>query len=108
MKNAGWLALVCAIAAAPAMQGCVPMAAVGAPWIYGYHSTTIYYHVGPPNSRSCMYPSGRIGTAARSQHTGGVTVALCDGSVRFFNNGISVPTWRAIGSMNGGEVFDMP
>ena len=29
MKNAGWLALACVIATAPAMQGCVPMAAVG-------------------------------------------------------------------------------
>ena len=29
MKKAGWLALACAIAAVPAMQGCVPVAAVG-------------------------------------------------------------------------------
>ncbi len=29
MKNAGWLALVAAIAAAPALQGCLPVAAVG-------------------------------------------------------------------------------
>ena len=28
MKKAGWLALACAIAAVPAMQGCVPVAAV--------------------------------------------------------------------------------
>ena len=39
------------------------MTNTGAPWIYGYHSTTVYFHVGPPNSRSCMYPRGRIGTA---------------------------------------------
>ena len=77
----------------------------GAPWIYGYHSTTIYFHVGPPNSLSCMYPSGRIGTAARSYHTNGVNVAMCDGSVRFVNNSIPLPTWRAMGSRNGGEVF---
>ena len=36
---------------------------VGAPWIQGYHSTTIYFHVMPPNGRSCMYPPGRIGTS---------------------------------------------
>jgi prepilin-type processing-associated H-X9-DG protein len=78
---------------------------VGAPWIQGYHSTTVYFHVGPPNSRSCMYPSGRIGTAARSMHTNGVNVALCDGSVRFVNAGIPLFTWRAMGSRNGGEVF---
>jgi len=29
MKKAGWLALACAIAAVPALQGCVPLAAVG-------------------------------------------------------------------------------
>ena len=35
---------------------------VGAPWLQGYHSTTIYFHVGLPNTRSCMYPPGRIAT----------------------------------------------
>jgi prepilin-type N-terminal cleavage/methylation domain-containing protein/prepilin-type processing-associated H-X9-DG protein len=76
----------------------------GAPLIYGYHSTTVYFHVGPPNSRSCMYPSNRIGTAASSRHTNGVNMALCDGSVRFVNNSIPLPTWRALGSKDGGEV----
>jgi prepilin-type processing-associated H-X9-DG protein len=81
------------------------MSNTGAPWVYGYHSTTVYFHIGPPNSRSCMYPSGRIGTAARSYHTNGVNLAMCDGSVRFVNNSIPLATWRAMGSMNGGEVF---
>lgn len=80
----------------------------GAPWILGYHSTTIYFHVGPPNSRSCMYPGGRIGTAARSAHTGGVNVALCDGSVRFINDSIPLATWRALGSRDGGEPVALP
>ncbi|MBP3955311.1 DUF1559 domain-containing protein [Gemmata sp. G18] len=77
----------------------------GAPWIYGYHSTTVYFHVGPPNSRSCMYPGGRIGTAARSTHTNGVNLAMCDGSVRFVNNSIQIATWRGMGSMAGSEVL---
>jgi prepilin-type N-terminal cleavage/methylation domain-containing protein/prepilin-type processing-associated H-X9-DG protein len=80
----------------------------GAPWLYGYHSTTIYFHVGPPNSTSCMYPSGRIGTAARSMHTNGVNVGLCDGSVTFINNSIDLTTWRAMGTIAGGEVFVWP
>jgi prepilin-type processing-associated H-X9-DG protein len=84
------------------------MANTGAPWTYGYHSNTVYFHVGPPNSRSCMYPSGRIGTAARSAHTNGVNVALCDGSVRFVSNSIPVVTWRAMGSKDGGEVVALP
>ncbi len=90
------------------MQATNGMFDVGAPWIYGYHSNTIYYHIGPPNSRSCMYPSGRIGTAARSTHTGGVNVCLADGSVRFVTSSIAPATWRAVGSMNGGEVANLP
>jgi prepilin-type N-terminal cleavage/methylation domain-containing protein/prepilin-type processing-associated H-X9-DG protein len=78
---------------------------VGAPWLYGYHSTTVYFHVGPPGSRSCMYPPGRIGTSANSNHGNGVNVALCDGSVRFVNYGISLATWRAAGSIAGNDML---
>jgi len=42
---------------------------------------------------------------ARSRHTGGVNAALCDGSVRFFRDTVSVETWRALGTASGGEVF---
>ncbi len=77
----------------------------GAPWLQGYHSTTIYFHVGPPNSRSCMYPGGRIGTAARSNHTNGVNVVRCDGSVRYVSNTIPLVTWRAMGTRADGEVM---
>ncbi|HUG70302.1 MAG TPA: DUF1559 domain-containing protein [Pirellulaceae bacterium] len=76
---------------------------VGAPWLYSYHSTTRYYHVTPPNGRSCMYPPGRIATTAGSYHPGGANVALCDGSVRLVAETINVPTWRALGSRDGGE-----
>jgi prepilin-type N-terminal cleavage/methylation domain-containing protein len=75
---------------------------VGAPWLQGYHSTTIYFHVGPPNSRSCMYPPGRIGTAAASYHPGGVMMALCDGAVRFVSEKIELQTWRNIGERYDG------
>jgi prepilin-type N-terminal cleavage/methylation domain-containing protein/prepilin-type processing-associated H-X9-DG protein len=77
---------------------------VGAPWLQGYHSTTIYFHVGLPNTRSCMYPPGRIATTANSGHPGGVNMALCDGSVRFVSNSINLATWRALGSRDGREV----
>jgi prepilin-type N-terminal cleavage/methylation domain-containing protein/prepilin-type processing-associated H-X9-DG protein len=43
-------------------------------------------------------------TAARSRHTGGVNASFCDGSVRFFSDYISANTWRALGSMNGGDL----
>jgi prepilin-type processing-associated H-X9-DG protein len=43
-------------------------------------------------------------SAARSRHTGGVNVALCDGSIRSISNGIPLQTWQWMGTMNGGEV----
>jgi prepilin-type N-terminal cleavage/methylation domain-containing protein len=43
--------------------------------------------------------------AARSKHTGGVNALIGDGSVRFVRNSIPVNTWRAMGTMNGGEVI---
>lgn len=79
---------------------------VGAPWLQPYHSTSIYFHVAPPQSRSCMFPPGRISTTAKSYHTGGVQVARCDGSVSFIAQNIDLPTWRAFGSRNGSEVMN--
>lgn len=42
---------------------------------------------------------------ARSRHTGGVQVAMGDGAVRFISDNISVETWRALGTSQGGEVI---
>lgn len=42
--------------------------------------------------------------AARSRHTGGVQAVLCDGSVRFFTNSISLSVWRDYSTSQGGEV----
>jgi prepilin-type N-terminal cleavage/methylation domain-containing protein/prepilin-type processing-associated H-X9-DG protein len=78
---------------------------VGAPWLYGYHSTTSYWHSIPPNGRSCMFPPSRIATSANSRHTNGVNLATCDGSVHFINTSISLTTWRSLGTRNGGEVL---
>jgi prepilin-type N-terminal cleavage/methylation domain-containing protein/prepilin-type processing-associated H-X9-DG protein len=46
-------------------------------------------------------------SAARSRHSGGVNASLCDGSVRFVSNSISLGTWMALGTMNGGEVIGL-
>lgn len=71
---------------------------VGAPWIYGYHSNTIYFHVSPPNKRSCMFPPGRIATTAKSSHPGGVMLGKCDGSTTFVSDSINLSIWRAVGT----------
>jgi len=84
------------------MQG---VSNVGAPWIYGYHSTTFYFHVAPPNELSCMYPPGRIMTTAGSRHPGGVNMLLCDGSVRFVAETINLAIWRGLGTRKGKEVL---
>ncbi len=78
---------------------------VGAPWLQGSHTTSNYFHVAPPQSRSCMFPPGRISTTAKSYHTGGVQVARCDGSVTFVGQSIDLAVWRAFGSCNNGEVL---
>ncbi|MDH3718577.1 MAG: DUF1559 domain-containing protein [Planctomycetota bacterium] len=44
--------------------------------------------------------------SARSSHTGGVNVALCDGSSRFIIDEIELTTWRNLGTSQGGEVLD--
>ena len=41
---------------------------------------------------------------ARSYHPGGVNALLGDGSVRFVKNSIAGATWRALGTVAGGEV----
>jgi prepilin-type N-terminal cleavage/methylation domain-containing protein/prepilin-type processing-associated H-X9-DG protein len=43
---------------------------------------------------------------ARSYHQGGVNAAMCDGSVRYYTNSVTLSTWRALGSTLGGEVLD--
>jgi prepilin-type N-terminal cleavage/methylation domain-containing protein/prepilin-type processing-associated H-X9-DG protein len=59
-----------------------------------------------PNSDPLMpvTTAGQEYSAARSRHTGGVNVALCDGSIRFVRQSISLATWQALGTMDGGEV----
>jgi prepilin-type N-terminal cleavage/methylation domain-containing protein/prepilin-type processing-associated H-X9-DG protein len=47
-------------------------------------------------------PNGKV--SARSWHTGGVNAGMCDGSVRFVRDGISLNGWQALSTMNGKEV----
>ncbi len=83
-------------------------------WPFGFYSSTMYNHVAPPNwaaidcgTRSAIAdaPGEHAIISARSKHTGGVNASMGDGSVRFVSNSIDVATWRAMGTRDGGEVF---
>ncbi|MHB1559191.1 MAG: DUF1559 family PulG-like putative transporter [Isosphaeraceae bacterium] len=76
----------------------------GVPWLEG-STSAMYNHVNTPNKRSCVFPPGRIMNTANSDHPGGVNAGMCDGSVRFVKDSVSLVTWSALGSRNGGEVI---
>ena len=80
----------------------------GEQWINGHYGNTLYNHYYPPNSTvrwDCGNESHNKGlTAARSAHSGGVNLLVCDSSVRFVSNGIQLASWRALGTRAGGEV----
>ena len=85
-----------------------PNALRGERWIFGNYGNTLYNHGRLPNdSRSdFMSATQQQGfMAARSEHTGGVNLARCDGSVEFVSDIISSLVWQATGSRNGGEVI---
>jgi prepilin-type N-terminal cleavage/methylation domain-containing protein/prepilin-type processing-associated H-X9-DG protein len=46
--------------------------------------------------------------AARSVHPDGVNVAFADGSGRYISNSIDLATWRALGTVAGGEAVTVP
>jgi prepilin-type processing-associated H-X9-DG protein len=42
---------------------------------------------------------------AKSKHSGGINVGMCDGSVRFVKNTISINTFRSISTSKGNETL---
>jgi prepilin-type processing-associated H-X9-DG protein len=82
----------------------------GMSWVMGEMCCTTYNHVAPPNDKSCA-GIGFTGSMANmsmqvppsSRHPGGVNVLMGDSSVRFIKSTVSLPTWRAVGTRNGGE-----
>lgn len=110
----GFGAFFTATDAATACRGASPYSTVdstsGRSWLpAGYH-TTWYNHILTPNSivRDCVNASkltllGNGAITARSSHTGGVNVGMCDGATRFVNQNVSERVWRAVGTSSGRE-----
>jgi prepilin-type N-terminal cleavage/methylation domain-containing protein len=79
----------------------------GSSWFWGGRDWNMAFSTyAPPNAAipDCG-AHGRGWFLARSQHTGGVNVALGDGSVHFVSNNIDLATWRGLSTRAGGEVL---
>ena len=86
----------------------------GFAWYSGEIRCASYNHYYTPNSQfyDCVANAdaslGYIASgwkAARSNHTGGVNLMLCDGSVRFISENIDQGIWRSLATRQGGEVI---
>lgn len=78
----------------------------GVAWIWGNQPQTTFSAMMPPNSPLPDCTAHGLGWyKAASRHGGGVNVVLCDGSVRFVSDRISLVTWRALATAAGGEVI---
>ncbi|WP_165072925.1 DUF1559 domain-containing protein [Paludisphaera rhizosphaerae] len=64
----------------------------------------MYADVDINSSREKLGRPSFAAVTARSYHAGGVNALLADGSVRFVKDSINGLTWRALGSVAGGEV----
>ncbi len=83
----------------------------GYSWVMGEMCCTTYNHVSTPNTFTCAgigFPGNMANMAMQvppsSRHPGGVNVLFGDGDVRFVRDSISLQTWQALGTRNGGEV----
>jgi prepilin-type N-terminal cleavage/methylation domain-containing protein/prepilin-type processing-associated H-X9-DG protein len=82
----------------------------GYSWVMGEMCCTTYNHMSTPNTITCAgspFPGNMSNMAMQvppsSRHPGGVNCLMGDGSVRFVRDSVDLNTWRAMGTMNGGE-----
>lgn len=80
----------------------------GGSWIWGNATVNGFVAYLPPNSPiPDVAAHGQGWLSARSFFTGGVNVAMADGSVRFVRDSITPQTWRWMATRQGGEVVNM-
>jgi prepilin-type N-terminal cleavage/methylation domain-containing protein/prepilin-type processing-associated H-X9-DG protein len=60
----------------------------------------------PCNNYAILYTGEGETAAARSRHSGGVNVGLCDGSVHFVSDFIGLTIWQALGGIDDGKSID--
>lgn len=88
----------------------------GSNWTTGAMGYTMFNTVVPPNGGGTIkWAACRMGCCAQAQHadyvvatsnhSGGVNVAMADGSVKFIKDSIAVLTWWGLGTRNGEETI---
>ncbi len=80
----------------------------GREWSRGSYPLASYNHFLMPNSQynDCVDSGRQAGIIGpRSFHSGGVNMLMLDGHVLFIKNTVSFATFRAIATINGGEVI---
>ncbi|WP_165246891.1 DUF1559 domain-containing protein [Paludisphaera soli] len=85
-----------------------PLQYRGQQYYRGQQFTANYNHTVTPNYKGfdCMDSAFGVGhIAARSYHSGGVNVAMADGSVRFVKDSVNLQAWRGLGTRAGGEII---
>jgi hypothetical protein len=92
----------------------------GFAWVSGEYRCGLYNHRQPPNSAvpDCMGVQLGGGVklqftpfgwrTARSNHPGGVNLALADGALRFVSEAIDADVWTALATVAGGEQNAQP
>ncbi len=80
----------------------------GQRWSDGNAFYTRYHHYLTPQMQSCTTGvvdySGDVAMTATSRHPGGVNVLTADGAVRFVKQTVSLPPWKALATIAGGDV----
>ena len=93
----------------------------GFAWVSGEYRCASYNHFYTPNAKvyDCIANNSTSMTgnetsmtpygfrAARSWHTGGVNIALLDGSGRFVSDTVDLNVWRASATRSGGESLSL-